>query len=154
MYKSISDVCCTLDEVRDHVTSDDYNHIKRILLDGCPAHLIFEEPSSNKLEFISCGYSKSFVENLQLVQKTMNKEDRYSHLVPMDPLLCKLSPYLHHTMQHIVGRQEQSYCMGWIYIHSAHRYSYEPGHTSHPRSTSDLWSCQKPDLHGHLQHTH
>jgi hypothetical protein len=32
----------------------------------------------------------------------MNKEDRYSHLVPMDPLLCKLSPYLHHTMQSIV----------------------------------------------------
>jgi hypothetical protein len=31
--------------------------------------------------------------------KTMNKEDRCSHLVPMDPLLCKLSPYLRHTMQ-------------------------------------------------------
>ncbi len=29
----------------------------------------------------------------------MNKEDRCSHLVPMDPLLCKLSPYLRHTMQ-------------------------------------------------------
>ena len=32
----------------------------------------------------------------------MNKEDRYSHLVPMDPLLCKLSPYLRHTLQSIV----------------------------------------------------
>jgi hypothetical protein len=61
------DVCCTLDAVQDHVTSDDYNHIKRILLNRFPAQLTFEEPSSNKLEFISCGNSKSFVENLQLV---------------------------------------------------------------------------------------
>jgi hypothetical protein len=96
------DVCCTLDAIRDHVTSDDYSHIKQILLDGCTTQLTFEEPSSNKLEFVSRGKSKSFVENPQLVQKTMNKEDRYSHLVPMDPLLCKLSPYLHHTMQSII----------------------------------------------------
>jgi hypothetical protein len=61
-------VCHTLDAVQDHVTSDDYNHIKRILLDGCPAQLTFEEPSSNKLKFISCGNSKSFVVNPQLVQ--------------------------------------------------------------------------------------
>ncbi len=96
------DVCCTLDAIWDQVTSNDYGHIKRILLDGCPAQLTFEKLSSNKLEFISHGNSKSFVENPQLVQKTMNKEDRYSHLVPMDPLLCKLSPYLCHTTQSIV----------------------------------------------------
>ncbi len=66
------DVRRTLDVIRDHIT---YGHIKRILLDGCPAQLTFEEPSSNKLEFISHGNSKSFVENPQLVQKTMNKED-------------------------------------------------------------------------------
>jgi hypothetical protein len=47
------DVCCTLDAVQDHVTSDNYNHIKQILLNGCPTQLTFEEPSSNKLEFIA-----------------------------------------------------------------------------------------------------
>ncbi len=63
------DVCCTLDAIRDHVTSDNYDHIKKILLNGCPAQFTFEEPLSNKLEFISCGNYKSFVENPQLVQK-------------------------------------------------------------------------------------
>jgi hypothetical protein len=57
------DVRCTLDAIQDHVTSDNYGHIKQILLDGCTAQLTFEDPSSNKLEFISCGNSKSFVEN-------------------------------------------------------------------------------------------
>jgi hypothetical protein len=83
------------------------------LLDGCPAQLTFKEPSSNKLEFISCGNLKSFVENPQLVQKTMNKEDRYNHLVLMDPLLCNLSPYLHHTMQSIVIKDGKNNCILW-----------------------------------------
>ncbi len=56
-------VCRTLDAVQDHIKSDNYNPIKKKLLDGCPAQLTFKESSSNKL---------SFVENPQLVQKTMN----------------------------------------------------------------------------------
>ncbi len=82
------DVRRTLDAVRDHVNTDDYNHIKRILMDGCPAQLTFKEPSSNKLEFISRNNFKKFIANPKFVCKTMNKEDRYSHLVPMDPILC------------------------------------------------------------------
>jgi hypothetical protein len=70
------DVHRTLEAIQDHITSDDYGHIKQILLDGCPAQLTSKEPSSNKLKFTSCGNSKSFVENPQLVQKTMNKEER------------------------------------------------------------------------------
>ncbi len=80
------DVHCTLDAVRDHVTTDDYNNIKQILMDGCPAQLTSKEPSSNKLEFISCGNSKNLTANPKLVRKTTNKEDRYSHLVPMVPI--------------------------------------------------------------------
>ncbi len=107
------DVHHTLDAIQDHVTSDNYGHIKRVLLDGCPAQLTFEEPSSNKLEFISCGNLKSFVENPQLVQKTMNKDDCYSHLVPMDLLLCKLSPYLRHTTQSIVIKDGKNDRIVW-----------------------------------------
>ncbi len=107
------DIRRTLDAIQDHVTSDDYGHIKRILLVGCPSQLTFKEPLSNKLEFISSGNLKSFVENPQLVQKTMNKEDRYSHLVPIYLLLCKLSHYLHHTMQSIVIKDGKNNCIVW-----------------------------------------
>jgi hypothetical protein len=107
------DVCCTLDAIQDHDASDNYSHIKQILLDGCPAQLTFKERSSNKLEFISCDNLKSFVENPQLVQKTMNKEDCYSHLVLIDPLLCKLSHYLRHTTQSIVIQNGKNGCIVW-----------------------------------------
>ncbi len=107
------DVRHSLDAVRDHVNTDDYNHIMRILMDGCPAQLTFKEPLSNKLEFISRGNSKNFIVNPKLVPKTMNNKDRYSHLVPMDPILCKFSPFLCHTTQSIVIKEEKNDCIVW-----------------------------------------
>ncbi len=51
----------------------------------------------------------------------MNKEDRYSHLVLMDQLLCKFSPYLcHHTTQSIIikeGKNDQIVWNGSTVIH-------------------------------------
>ncbi len=58
------DVRHTLDAVQDHVTLDDYGHIKWILLDGCPAQLTLEEPSSNKLEFMCVCVSWSPVKEI------------------------------------------------------------------------------------------
>ena len=98
---------------RNHVNANDYNHIKQILMDGCLAQLIFKEPPNNKLEFISRGNSKNFIANQKLVRKTMNKEDRYSHLVPMDSILCKFSPYLHHTTQSIVIKKGKNNRIIW-----------------------------------------
>jgi hypothetical protein len=43
----------------------------------------------------------------------MNKENRSSHLIPMDPLLCKLSPYLHHTTQSSVIKDGKNNCIVW-----------------------------------------
>jgi hypothetical protein len=43
----------------------------------------------------------------------MNKEDRYSYLVPMDPLLCKSSPYLCHTTQSIVIKDSKNDHIVW-----------------------------------------
>jgi hypothetical protein len=38
------DMNCTFAEVRDHINEDDFNHMKRILLDGSPSELNFNEP--------------------------------------------------------------------------------------------------------------
>jgi hypothetical protein len=43
--------------------------------------------------------------------------------------------------------------MGWIYSHSAHRYTYESGHTSCPRSTSDIWHV-KSQIYMDIYNTH
>jgi hypothetical protein len=43
----------------------------------------------------------------------MNKEDRYSHLVLMDLLLCKLFPYLRYTMQSIIIKNGKNDHIVW-----------------------------------------
>jgi len=111
------DVKKTLIAFRPHITVEDYNHIERILLDGCPVEFKFTEPLSNKLEMIRHGNSKSFNDHPELVKKAMNKEDRYSHLVPIDDDedICRVSAYLHHTIQTVVmkpGKNDRLVCNG------------------------------------------
>jgi hypothetical protein len=51
---------------------------------------------------IERGNSKSFSINTTLVLKTVNKEDQYRHLIPLDEIMCCFSPYCCHTTQTMV----------------------------------------------------
>jgi hypothetical protein len=107
------DVKKTLIAVRPHGTGEDYNHMERILLDGCPVELKFTEPLSNKLEMIWHGNSKSFNDHPELVKKAMNKEDPYSHLVPIDVDICHASVYLRQTIQTVVMKPGKNDRLVW-----------------------------------------
>jgi hypothetical protein len=101
----------TLSVVNDHISLEHLAHMKQILLDSCPAELIFEEPLSNKMEMISRGNSKSFNDDPEIVKKTMNIEDRYSPVVPLNILICLLSQYLRHTRQTMVIKEDKNPCL-------------------------------------------
>jgi hypothetical protein len=107
------DIQRTLLAVRPYITAEDYNHIERILLDGCPAELMFTESLDNKLKMIERGNSKSFDDHPELVKKAMNKEDRYSHLMPIDKDICPASAYLRHTIQTVVMMPGKNDCLVW-----------------------------------------
>jgi hypothetical protein len=62
---------------------------------------------------ISQGNSKSFNDNPDLVRKGMNKEDRYSHLVPIDEDICRVSAYLRHTIQTVVMKLGKNDHLDW-----------------------------------------
>ena len=74
----------TLTAVKDNISPDNFNHMQRIFLNGYPYELTFHEPLANKSLMIQQGNSKSFNNNPELALKTMNKEDRYSHVLPLD----------------------------------------------------------------------
>jgi len=102
------DVACILATVHGHISKDDYAHMKRILINGCPVELKFEEPLSNKLAMIEQGNLKSFNNNPKLVLKTINKEESYSHLLPLHKLICKFFPYCRHTTQTLVIKADKN----------------------------------------------
>jgi hypothetical protein len=96
------DVQTTLDAVQSHVTPDKFEHMRRILLDGCPAEFMFTEPLDNKLAMLKRGNSKTFKANPNLIKKAMNKEEGYSQLVPIDEDICHASAFCHSTTQTVV----------------------------------------------------
>ena len=99
------DIKRVLEAVSPVVSRKDYGHIERILTQGCPYSLEFQEETSSKLQAIARGNQKGFTQNLPIVKKTMNKEDRYSHLIPMHDWVCELGPHLRHNSQGMVVKQ-------------------------------------------------
>ena len=53
--------------------------------------LKFDEQSDNKLNAIERGNQKNFTQNPEIVNKVMNKEDRYGHIFPLHLWVCFLS---------------------------------------------------------------
>ena len=89
------------------MSKEDYLHIKRILSTGCPSRLQLEEPQANKLKMIQRGNQKSVLDNPQLVDMIVNKEDRYSHIISLHPFVCTLGIHLRHNCQGIVDMKRQ-----------------------------------------------
>jgi hypothetical protein len=108
------DVQKTLEAIQPYITLNNFNHVKRILLDGCPAELMFTKLLDNtKLKMIRRGNSKSFNDNPNLVRKAMNKEDEYSHLMPINEDICRVSAYLCHTIHTVVIKPGKNNCLVW-----------------------------------------
>ena len=66
-----------------YIDKADVAHIERILTKGCPSIINFKEASEMKSFIIEKGNQANFKMYPEIVTKTMNKEDRYSHLLPV-----------------------------------------------------------------------
>ena len=84
------------------VSHTDLDHMCRILDSGCPANLKWEEPAKNKEVFILRGNNSSADKNVEIVKKTMNDEERKSHVHPFPHLMVRASPLERCTTQTII----------------------------------------------------
>ena len=88
-------------EVSPYIDQQDANHISRILTSGCPSYINFEEPFGMKSFIIAKGNQGTFKMNPEIVTKTVNKEDKHSHLLPVKLWVLHFSPWCCHTAQGI-----------------------------------------------------
>ena len=93
------DVNQILSNVSPFIDETDAAHIKRILTQGCPSKLSFEEMLAMKASIIQKGNQATFKLHPEAVTKTMNKEDRHSHLLPIKLWVLHFSPWCCHTAQ-------------------------------------------------------
>eukprot|EP00804_Cyclotella_cryptica_P005159 CCRYP_014223-RA/>CCRYP_014223-RA protein AED:0.33 eAED:-0.68 QI:0/-1/0/1/-1/1/1/0/338 len=102
-------ILATLHPYIDH---QDYTDIRRILSEGAPAKIKMSYSKSNKMAKIKMSYSKSnkmqmlqlgnqrsVTKNKEIFAATINKEERYSHLVVLHFIFCRFLPWVHHVPQ-------------------------------------------------------
>jgi hypothetical protein len=77
-----------LQEVSPYITSKDATHINRVITQGCPSYLNFDEEPRNKLAVIQKGNQHTFQEH---------PEERNSHVVPLLPWIVLFSPWMRMT---------------------------------------------------------
>ncbi len=87
------DVFQVLNDVLPFIDEVDVNHIKQILMQGCPLQINFEETSDTKATIIEKGNQATFKTYPEIVTKTMNKEDRHSHVLPVKLWVLHFSPW-------------------------------------------------------------
>jgi hypothetical protein len=81
-----------INDVSPYIERKDVKHIERILTKGVPSYMNFEEASDMKSSIIEKGNQTTFKMYSEGVTKTMNKEDKNSHLIPIKRWVLHFSP--------------------------------------------------------------
>jgi len=84
-----------------YIDASDCKHIERIINQGCPSHLDFEEDYENKHSVLRRGNQQTFLEHPAVTAKAMNKEEKNSHVLPFKSWVVYFSPYCRATPQGI-----------------------------------------------------
>ena len=84
-----------------YIDDDDCKHIRRIVNQGCPSQLDFEEDYENKHSVLCRGNQQTFLEYPAVTAKAMNKEEKNSHVLPFRSWVVHFSPYCRATPQGI-----------------------------------------------------
>jgi hypothetical protein len=95
------DVLAILEAVLLHISENDVNHIRQILMQGCPSKLILGKPNTMNNKMIAQGNQQTFQLYPEFVTKTMNKEEKNSHLISVKLWVLLCSPYTQSTLQGI-----------------------------------------------------
>lgn len=90
-----------LDEVSKYIDKVDCDHIKRIIDQGCPSYLDFEEEYENKHTVLRKGNQQTFLQFPEVTAKAMNKEEKNSHVLALREWVVHFSPYCRATPQGI-----------------------------------------------------
>ena len=90
-----------LDEVSPYIDEVDCEHIKRIIDQGCPSYLDFEEEYENKHMVLRKGNQQTFLQFPEVTAKAMNKEEKNSHVLALREWVVHFSPYCSATPQGI-----------------------------------------------------
>jgi hypothetical protein len=89
------DVQKIINKVTLFVCKTDIAHIKRVLTQGYPSCLVFDEARENKLFVIRKENQHTFLQHSEVAKRAMNKIEKNSHVIALQSWTVLFSPYLH-----------------------------------------------------------
>ncbi len=107
------DIARIIARLSPYISKDDAIHVEQILTQGCPSKFQVSKPSAMKDEIIVLGNQQTFYMYPELVTKTMNKEERNSHLIALKLWLLHCSPFCRSTAQGIQIKLEKKPRIIW-----------------------------------------
>ncbi len=93
------DVQKIINKVTPFVCKTDIAHIKRVLTQGCPSCLVFDEARENKLFVTQKRNQHTFLQHPEVAKKTVNKIEKNNHVIAPQSWTVLFSPYLRATLQ-------------------------------------------------------
>jgi hypothetical protein len=97
-WSDVNEIISTCEPI---VSPEVLSQMERILTTGCPLYFNWEEDATNKRAFVSWRNLSSVAQHGDLVAKTLAKEVRNSHLIPMAQWVCTCSPCGRHVPENI-----------------------------------------------------
>jgi hypothetical protein len=88
-----------INDVLPYIDHQDVVHINWILTNGIPSYINFKEALNMKSFIIKKGNQAIFKMYPEAVEKTMNKEDKHSHLLSVKLWVLHFSPWCCHATQ-------------------------------------------------------
>ena len=85
--------------VHGNVSQKDEKDLYRIITEGVPYKLNWTEERVNKLTQLAIGNQKSVSSNREIVDKTINKEHKYSNILSCRGWVVYFSPFCRHNAQ-------------------------------------------------------
>ena len=82
-----------LSAVSPHTSNKDSEYIRRNINQGCPSRLDFKEEYENKHFVLQKGNQQTFLQHPEVTSKTMNKEEKNSHILSFKVWVVYVSPH-------------------------------------------------------------
>ena len=96
------DVEKALAAVKPLLPKEDYLDLKRCYEVGSPNKLVAEVSRDNSMLYLQKGNHPNMAQNPEIVQETMNKEEKNCHVLPLPAWLMRFLPGAHHVPQALV----------------------------------------------------
>ena len=99
--------------LEQHVDASNLEHMKRILVHGCPYEINYEEESDHKTKMLMRGNQKSLEDFPEVVDTTMNKEEKFGHVLAVEDWVPWFSPFSRVTPQGLIQKPGKNPRLVW-----------------------------------------